>query len=357
MRICRVHQPLFLAAGLVLCFSFHPAKSGNLECHFQLERYPDNLWLISAVSRDVCWVLGVHGTVLRTANAGNTWAPVQNAWIAGKTPTSLAAFGADVAIVGVSTFDPWSDRPFSPGDTAWILRTSDGGRSWQEVICQRGGFFNGLHRLGTNGAICFGNPVDGRWTVMTSSDAGNRWTFIESAPVQAGTEIGSLGSSAARGDRYVWFGALDERSTAKSSLIYGSRDGGNHWTSSILPFASPHTLDFRDSLIGIVATTRREIARTTDGGESWSVVSLPFDEGSGDVAATPDGQLWLTQHRSILSSTDAGLTWTRLWEAHPSQKIVMKLDLVMEGDSLFGWATTWTGGIARLEGRAMSRNQ
>jgi photosystem II stability/assembly factor-like uncharacterized protein len=353
VMIANLREPVFIA-GLLLCFSFHPVKAGNPDWQFQLEHYPDNLWLVSSVSRDVCWILGVHGTVLRTANAGRTWAPVQDTRITGRTLTALVAFSANVALVGVSTFDQASARSFSSGDTAWIFRTSDGGLSWHEVFCQKGGFFNSLHRLGARGAICLGNPVDGRWTVVISPDDGIRWTPAASAPLQAGAEIGSLRSSAVWGERHVWFGAYEERSTANSSLIYRSRDGGKHWTSTILPFPLPHTLGFRDSLVGIVSTTRRNIARTTDGGESWSVVSLPYDEGSGDVAASADGQIWLTQHRSILSSTDAGLTWTRLWQAHPSHQIVMKLDLVMEGDSLFGWATTWTGGIARFEGRAKS---
>ena len=341
-----------LLAGLTVCFSIHAARAGNPALYFQLEGYPDNLWVISAVSRDVCWVLGLKGSILRTANAGNTWVPVQSGWFAGKTLTALMASGADVAVVGVSTFDSQSGRPFSPADTAWIFRTSDGGRSWHEVFRQPGGFFNGLHRMGAHGAICLGNPLDGRWTVITSSDDGQSWTSVGTAPRQAGSETGGPGNSAVRGDRHVWFGAFEERSRTRSSLIYRSTDGGNHWSSSILPFPSPHTLDFRDSLVGIVATTRREIARTTDGGANWSIVPLPYDEGSGDVAASPDGQLWITQHRSILSSSDAGLTWNRIWQAHPSHEIVMKFDLVMEGDSLFGWATTWAGGIARFEAPA-----
>jgi len=342
-----------LFCALFLLFAPRPSLAGDPEWHFQLEHYPDVLWHICAVSRNVCWVLGVHGVILRTTDAGNTWAPSQDAWIASKTPTALTAFGPGVAIAAISTYNPWSNRSFSPEDTSWILRTSDGGQSWHKVFCLPGGFFNGIHRLGTSGAISLGEPLSGRWTILRSSDAGRKWTPVADAPIQTGSETGSLGSTAARGDRSVWFGAVDRYPSTTSSSIYRSTDGGIHWTHSVLPFPDPHTLDFRDSLVGIVSTTKRQIARTTDGGRSWSIVTLPADEASGDVAASPDGQLWLTQYRSVLSSTDAGQTWSRVWRAHPSHKVVMKFDLVMEGDSLFGWATTWAGGIARFEGKAI----
>jgi photosystem II stability/assembly factor-like uncharacterized protein len=342
---------------LALFLYLNPARASDPGWQVQLKRYPDNLWLVSAVSREVCWILGVHGTVLRTVNAGGTWAPAQDTRIAGKTPTAIAAFSADVAVVGISTSVPWFGRPFGSTDTSWILRTSDGGRTWHEVFCQPGGFFNGLHRMGGDGAICLGNPVSGRWTVLTSSDGGRHWTFVAGAPVQAGAEVGGLGCSTTWGNRHVWFGALDERSASTPFRIYRSTDGGAQWAYSILPALSPHTLDFRDSLVGIVTTGRREIGRSTDGGKSWSAISLTYDAGSGDVAVSPDGQIWLTQHRSIFSSTDAGLSWTQLYQAHPIHQIVMKLGVVMEGDSLFGWATTWTGGIIRYEGRATGVNR
>jgi len=354
----RIRQPgLLVGPALGLLLFFHPLIAEDPGWHIQLERYPDNLWLISAVNRNVCWVLGVHGTILRTVNAGRTWAPAQDARIAGKAPTAIAAFSADAAVVSISTSVPWSGRPVGSSDTSWILRTSDGGRSWHEVFCQPGGLFNGLHRTGIDGAICLGNPVGGRWTVLTSSDGGRRWTFAASAPVQAGAELGGLGCSTTWGNRHVWFGALDERSATHVYRIYRSTDGGAQWEFSILPSLSPHTLDFRDSLVGIVTTGRREIGRSTDGGKSWSAISLAYDAGSGDVAVSPDGQLWLTQHRSIFSSTDAGLSWTQLFQVHPAHQVVMKLAIVMEGDSLFGWATTRIGGIVQYEGRAMSANR
>jgi photosystem II stability/assembly factor-like uncharacterized protein len=331
----------------------YPALSGNPEWYVQLEHYPDVLWHIAAVNRNVCWVLGVHGTILRTTDNGNIWTPVQDARIAKLTPTALAAFGPDIAIAAVSTYDPWSARYFSPRDTSWILRTSDGGRSWHEVFCQPGGLFNGIHRLGTKGAVALGNPVRAQWVILISSNVGESWNPVSDVPTQTATETGSLGSSAARGNRWIWFGALDASFTRATSTVYHSTDGGYHWTHAILPFPNPHTLDFRDSLVGIVSTTKRQIARTTDGGTTWSTVVLPDDEASGDVAVSPDGQLWLTQHRSILSSSDAGQTWSRIWKAHPSQKVVMKFDLIQERDSLFGWATTWAGGIVRFEGKAL----
>jgi photosystem II stability/assembly factor-like uncharacterized protein len=346
--------------GVRILFSFlfflfvpPPSLAGDPGWHIQVDHYPDVLWHISAVSRNVCWVLGVHGTILRTTDGGNTWAPVQDARIASRSVTALAAFGSDVAIIAISTYDTWSTRSFSPGDTSWILRTSDGGSSWHETYCLPGGFLNGIHRLGQTGAVSLGNPVADRWTILLSSNAGITWLPVADPLMRTGSETGSLGSSAARGERYVWFGALDSSSSEATSRIYRSTDGGNHWTHSILPFPNPHTLDFRDSLVGVVSTAKRQIARTMEGGASWSIVTLPRDEASGDVAASPDGQLWLTQYRSVLSSTDAGQTWSRHWQAHPTHKVVMKFDLVMEGDSLFGWATTWAGGIARFEGKAV----
>jgi len=320
--------------------------------HLQVEHFPDILWHVVPVDRNCCWILGVHGVVLQTVNGGAYWAAVQDSFIARRTPTALAALSPQIAVGAVSTYDPWSARSFSPTDTSWILRTSDGGRSWSEALCITGALFNGIHRLGSSGVVALGNPIGDRWTVLRSLDSGKTWVAPPGIPERIGEETGGLGCTAARGERSVWFGAYDEHAPRSGSRIYHSADGGQSWTFSTFPISHPHTLDFRDSLVGVVSTTRRTIARSTDGGSTWIPVTLPYDEGSGDVAASTDGQLWLTQHRSILRSTDAGETWTRLWTVHPSHKVIMKFDVVQEGDSLFGWATTWAGGIVRFEGRA-----
>jgi photosystem II stability/assembly factor-like uncharacterized protein len=335
-----------LTTLLGICFMAHASSSAQPAWKAQLRGFPDNLWHLSAVDRNTCWVLGLQGSVLRTGDAGATWKPVAVPVYQGISPSALVAFDSAAAILGLSPSDP---ARVNHSDTSRLLRTSNGGRTWEEVYRQPGGFFNGIHRLGRRKVICLGNPAGGKWTILHSSDSGRHWTILADLP--ADNETGSLGSTAARGERCVWFGAIGPN--GRAARLYRSTDGGQRWSSADLPVSNPHTLDFRDSLVGVVATSVRDIARTGDGGVTWSVNRLDADEGSGDVASSPDGQLWLTQHRSILSSSDAGLTWTKIWTAHPSEQIVMKFDVVMDKDSLFGWVTTYGGGIIRFECKAL----
>ena len=77
---------------------------------------------VSAVSNDVAWASGAAGTVLRTTDGGRTWQarPVPGA--AGLDFRDVDALSRDTAVV----------LSIGPGEASRIFQTEDGGATWTE---------------------------------------------------------------------------------------------------------------------------------------------------------------------------------------------------------------------------------
>lgn len=137
---------------------------------------------ISALSDQVAWVVGAHGTVLRTADGGSTWARC-----------NLPAEAALLDFRAVQAFDPRTAVIMSTGkgELSRVYRTVDGCKSWEEVFRnpdpdgswvamrfqyreaqapQKGYFAYG---------VLVGSPVGGEYVLFTSKDYGTTWRSLQ----------------------------------------------------------------------------------------------------------------------------------------------------------------------------------
>jgi photosystem II stability/assembly factor-like uncharacterized protein len=229
---------------------------------------------IDAVDTNVCWALvsdplsqtNPVEEFTRTVDGGNSWVGGFISAAAGLCPSSICAINADTAWVAM--FDP-------TGIQGGIFQTTDGGANWTwqttALFNATGNFPNIVYFWDGSNGICMGDPVGGNFEIYTTTDGGTNWVAVPSAniPTPLGGEFGITNVKTAR-DNHIWFGTNFGR-------IYHSADHGNTWTVGQTPFGDfIGFIAFRDTMNGICgsggATGSADIARTTDGGNTWTLV-------------------------------------------------------------------------------------
>src|SRR5579863_10596793 len=133
---------LFLAAANAL------AQSGP---QVQLSHTAENLRGVSAVSRQIAWASGSHGTYLRTVDAGRTWTPAQVPGAEALDFRAVVAFSAAEAFL----------MSAGPGDQSRIYHTSDAGQHWQLQFTNTNpkGFFDSMVFWDPKHGVILGDPI------------------------------------------------------------------------------------------------------------------------------------------------------------------------------------------------------
>jgi len=198
-------------------------------------------------------------------------------------------------------------------------------------------FLNDVCFIDTNNAIAVGD----RGTILKTTDGGSSWN-----PQSSGT-IGDL--------RSVSFTDISNGTIVGSDLILRTTDGGQTWIKQL---SKPDTwfngVCFADNNTGTVVGNENFgpspaiIIRTTDGGISWVeqisgttnwLIDVSFiDKNHGTVV----GAGWDNPNReaTILTTTDGGINWVRQ-SADTSDPSYFEMQGTLNGvcfaDSLNGW--------------------
>jgi photosystem II stability/assembly factor-like uncharacterized protein len=118
---------------------------------------------------------------------------------------------------------------------------------------------------------------------------------------------------------YIWGLAVPDKSSVyliSASTIFKSTDGGATF-SILLPQDfehSPKHIYFYNSNIGFVLQDNGRIIKTSDGGKSWTLYTLPTTEEVGDIFFTDvnKGYAVVGGENYLFGTTDGGKTWNRL---------------------------------------------
>ncbi|WP_247236055.1 oxidoreductase [Telluribacter sp. SYSU D00476] len=279
-----------------------------------------------------CWAGGTNGAILRTTNGGEAW-------------QVLRVAGADsLDFRDIHAFDDRTAVAMSAGESekgkARIYRTEDAGQTWQVVYqtTQKGIFLDGIDFWSTRRGICFGDPVDGRFFILTTQDGGRSWQELpvtarpealpgEAAFAASGTTLITVGK------RSVYIGT----GGSQAARILRSTDYGATWQSitTRLP-AGPSSglfgLRFWSRKKGIAVggdyrtftEATPNVLLTRDGGKSWQLTegTLPpgLKEAVGLYYPPPFGKknvlLMAVGASGSGYSADQGRTWVAL-DQHP----------------------------------------
>jgi photosystem II stability/assembly factor-like uncharacterized protein len=259
---------LFFAIALpAAAQSWMPVNSGTTA----------NLRGVSAKGQTI-WISGDKGTVRKTTDGGVTWRDV--------APRGVA----DLDFRDIETIEDRTVFLMSSGQgqQSRIYKTTDGGATWALLAnnLEPKGFWDCMGFWDATHGIIIGDPVDGRFTIMTTID-GASWQKVKGP--SANRDEGAFAASGTciftRGTREAWFGT----GGVGGGRVFHSEDGGQTWSVAKTPLrqdsanAGIFSLAFSDSMHGIAVggdymkpeESEGTLAITKDGGKTWTAGTLP----------------------------------------------------------------------------------
>ena len=286
----------------------------------------ENLRGVSAVNATIIWASGTHGTYLRTTDAGKSWTTAQVPGAEKLDFRDVEAFSADEAYLLAA----------GPGNQSRIYKTTDAGQHWslQFTNTDPQGFYDCFAFWDRNHGIAVGDPVDGRFELLTTDDGGVHWTQhpTRSRP-QALPREGAFAASgtciAVQGKANVWFAT-----GGKVARVFRSSNAGKTWTVADTPMVHGpdstgiFSIAFRDSMHGVIAggdykhpgqDSSANLAFSNDGGLTWNPSTLSpeaYGSAAAFAKAASGGTAVLVVGTTGASYSDdiAKKSWQKTWD-------------------------------------------
>ncbi|TWF82675.1 photosystem II stability/assembly factor-like uncharacterized protein [Kitasatospora viridis] len=303
---------------------------------------------LSAVDRRTVWVAGADGVVLRTQDGGDSWQSVGPPDGRALQFRSIKAFDAHHAVV----------LSFGAGDAARILSTDDAGEHWSEAFRNHdpAAFYNCMTFGDDSHGLAVADPVDGRFRILRSTDSGRSWHEVDPAGLPAA--LAGEVAFAASGTCLIGRAGLHWLATgsAARARVFRSDDGGRTWSAADTPVRSApdagiFALAFRDAAIGVAvggdyrdqSRGGRLTATTADGGITWRTVAGNAPNGYRSGATWTGHEFVVVGPGGSDYSVDDGAGWTRFDDRG--------LDTVSVAQDGSCWAAGEHGRVALLSHR------
>ncbi|RYD80172.1 MAG: oxidoreductase [Sphingobacteriales bacterium] len=271
---------------------------------------------LSVVSDKVTWVSGSNGSVGRTTDGGANWTWLKPNGYEKLDFRDIEAFNENEAII------------VNAGSPAYILKTTDGGRSWKETYknVDTAIFLDGLGFWDKHRAIVFGDPIKNKMQLLKTVNGGESWVDIspnlkiqlakgEAGFAASGTTIKTLPGGK------VWVA-----SGGTASNIYYSSDYGSNWLVFKCPIwqgensTGPFSIDFYDAKNGAVVggnyikdkDNSNNVLLTADGGKTWKKPETPVSGYRSGIAYISKDLLIATGTSGTDISSDGGKNWKHI---------------------------------------------
>lgn len=310
----------YFITGLLTVFtsSFLSAQPVQKKIRIELltEGVSTSIRAMKVLNDSVVWVSGNNGFVGKTTNGGNTWQ-----WM--HPDHKILDFRS------LAAFDPFHAVVANAGSPATIFFTSDGGDHWQKVYSNpdTAFFFDGIVFRNKKNGIIYGDPVNGKFIILSTKDMGKHWKLLPSkkrpGAIQGESSFAASNSAIFNlpGSKYLWIGT-----GGKAARLFFSKDFGKKWkqsNTSMLQGKSSTGIfslafinrnngicvggDYADGLVRLNNTTL-----IRNGGEKYQKpVVNPFGYRSCVIYFSPDTLLCTGTSGTDLS-VDGGITWRRL---------------------------------------------
>jgi photosystem II stability/assembly factor-like uncharacterized protein len=262
-------------------------------------------------------------TIYRTADGGQTWDSGAPVTISGGGPGSFDF---------IDSQHGWLLLALGAGagsEAVEILRTVDGGTSW-EVVSLTAGLPDqstpGSLPLGCDkSGIGFADPATG-WATgfcpggkvffYATRDGGLTWEW-QTLPPPAGYPADLFSGCQCALNPPIFTSAQDGFmpvgvfETTDAWFLYITHDGGATWNPSPLPTTGlVDSVDFIDAGNGWF-TDRELLYATHDGGQTWIPVGqFPTEDLSGKLNFVNTSDGWFTDGRQLYATHDGGVTWS-----------------------------------------------
>lgn len=237
---------------------------------------PSDVWVYAfhPVDANTVWGFGMtfnrpYQAIIRTVDGGINWklkpvALASGLWLGG-------VFAQDSSTAWVLVTDLNCTPPGS------VLKTTDGGDTW---VKQTTAFLNSaacpmfVYFFDANHGVCAGDQATGNFEVFTTTNGGENWMLVspDSIPKNLSGEISAINNHVVIGDT-LWFGTSQGR-------IYRTHNRGRSWAAFDVGLGRAFvSCAFQDAYNGlairVLANQSNQVARTADGGKTWTVLSSP----------------------------------------------------------------------------------
>jgi len=306
---------------------------------------------LAPVSGKVAWVSGTHGTVLRTTDGGQTWQSVG-------PPLALPD-----AALQFRDIEATSDRhavilSIGNGTDSRIYVTDDGGASWTMAFQNTDplAFYDCLAFSTPQRGLALSDPVDGVFRLQETKDGGHTWSLVDPSgmpPAQA-TEFAFAASgtclTAGQGQStYLASGGIDP------PRIFVSQDRGHTWTATPVPLiggpsAGVFSVQFRDRHNGIAVGGDFSNPTSSLGNAAWSSDGgLTWRPATARPSGYRSGSAWVPNLPTVAlavgpSGSDVTIDAGRTWRSFDTGSF----DSVECTADLACWASGAQGRVARL---------
>lgn len=279
---------------------------------------------------------GTFSDYIRSTDGGLTWS--SPGFADGATQTNLRVrFGRDG--IGLAV-----------GDFGTILRSVDFGETWDRVAGGRSDA--SIIALESRAGVALASTLIGH--LQRSSDGGLTWSVVPTAPRDidaiswgdnnTALAVGRFGSIHKTTDAGVTWSTVYEdanaffnagaMATATTAVIAGhtspsdrsitgfmlrTTNGGQTWSPVSLPTTRwLSTIRFLTPLIGLAGGGNATLLRTADGGQTWTTVDFQpqwAGEWVQSITRVSDTVAIIATDSGLKRSTDGGLTWTRVYDS------------------------------------------
>lgn len=248
------------------------------------------------------------------------------------TPRGVATLpgAADLDFRDIEAFDDRTAYVMSSGkgQLSRIYKTTNGGSSWTLLHTNLNpeGFFDCISFWDATHGIVVGDPVDGRFTILTTAD-GATWQRQKGPPANKDEAAFAASGSCVftRGTREAWFGT----GGTGGARVFHTTDAGQTWAAAKTlvrhdsASAGIFSISFADALHGIVVggdyskpeDTTNNIAITEDGGKTWTAPAQSPSGYRSAVIFLRSQKLWITTGTSGSDASLDGKTWKKFHSA------------------------------------------
>ncbi|MDX2036756.1 MAG: hypothetical protein SFX72_08895 [Isosphaeraceae bacterium] len=188
------------------------------------------------------------------------------------------------------------------------------------------GFLDAMAFWDDGRGIVLGDPVDGRFQILLTEDGGRRWTPLDPAGMPAALPHESAFAASGTcvcvaGDGRAWFGI----GGGGQARVFSTVDGGRNWRASTTPIDASNessgifSISFDgEGRVGLAVggdyklaeRAVRSIAKTSDGGRTWSAEGLSSPLGYRSAVTRLSKDTWLVVGPSGSDLTvDGGASW------------------------------------------------
>lgn len=255
---------------------------------------------METVSDNTAWFAADRGVWGFTEDAGRTW-----------HIDSLRVDGAYPQFRSIAVLDKETVLLLSIASPAHLMRTTDGGDSWDEVYSNAHPdvFFDSMVFTDSLHGYAISDPIDGHFLMIETSDGGKNWreTDTRQWPPPAKDEAFFASSN---GNLSIADGVMRLCTGGSHSRLLTSKDGGRSFTPSDLPLpqggkmTGAYAMHFITSQMGAVAGGDYErtavdvpsLALTTDGGQTWKQFKGPRPFFGSSVRFRGDSEVFVTGH-------------------------------------------------------------